>query len=161
MKINLRSALIKLLLKIFSGLFLITLALVGVVAVIMIIVSRHEATTKKILSQEISKLPVPPSCSENNRQYQNGDIDAISTWIVEYNCNTVAGSADNYIINNLIRNGYKQNDPNNTDTLYQVEYRNQEFQVRYNLGNRNLTASSDSSVSTPIDLITLQLSRAY
>jgi len=155
MKINFARA-IKSVVKILAGLILlITLILLA----ISIVSGRHEAATKKLLSQEITQLPIPAHCSEGDRRYQNGDVDAVSTWTVSYECGTTLEAASNYITSTLTTRGYKKNDPNHLDSLYQIDYSNQEFDVSYVLGSRSASDNNNLSGNAPVGLIILQLTR--
>jgi hypothetical protein len=153
----------KLLLKIFAGLIgSITLLLLAV----SIVGGRHEAATKKLLSQEISKLPIPAGCTENSRQYQNGGLDTVSSWNIDYSCHATGAQAYNSITTALKSLGYTstQDYSNNGDYIfYSFTYTSSSYQVEYSLNDFNgpsyPAAQKSELQAAPVNSINLQITR--
>lgn len=140
------------------------LALVLLVALLFAIGSKHENDTKKSLANELINLPPPPGCSESGRQYQRGGIDTVSTWIVDYSCNTTVKEAYDFIITNLSERGYQSNkDYLKNGSSYNFDYSSNSFTADYRFGSDNESVNTphqkDLFEQSPVSQIHLQLIR--
>lgn len=121
----------------------------------------NESQTKQLLSQEIDTIPIPETCKESNRTYQNGGVDTNSAWFVNYSCATTIGVARDYISRNLNSRGFSEKDTANysdfsrsiftTDTYY-VDY----FFTRSLDKNDNQTPYTSDS---PLQLLSVHIYR--
>ena len=69
----------------------------------------HEAATHRSLAHESTLLPVPPTCIESRTTYQAGGLDTVSTWFVDYRCQTTVGQAADYLTAKLTQQGFTAN----------------------------------------------------
>ena len=153
---------IKKILLIVAGVIVIFVA--GIVVLFSITVS-HEHATKLLLSQEITKLPIPASCHETSRQYQSGGVDTDSTWSVNYACNISGGAAYNDITNGLTNMGFvldsNRANSNTAGFATQFTYHNNTYDVFFKfMPLADETAVSPSTLqNTNVDEIQLGISR--
>lgn len=133
--------------------------------------SENEATSKRLLAQQLSKLTVPAGCTEANRQYQEGDADAVSTWLISYDCQTTGDSAYQAILATLKKQAFtvvtdstlpvKQTSNEKQQALaYNFTYTNKQFTVDYSFIPTKFYSDSSSLQASPITGIDLSLSRS-
>jgi hypothetical protein len=91
----------------------------------------NENETKQLLSIEISNLPIPPSCKESKKTYQNRSVDTNSAWFINYSCSTTIGIAENFIRDGLISRGYTAKDTSSYPDFSRNIYTNKSFYIDY------------------------------
>lgn len=129
----------------------------------------HENATKKLLANELTNLPVPPTCSEKSRQYYQAGGDGVSNWLVNYSCQTIGQKAYDYIISHLSARGYSEKmdfskgSPNAFNVFYSFTYSSSQFTTDYQFGDINgptyPIAQKALLESAPVSSIQLQLTR--
>jgi len=140
---------------------------VSIVLIVGLNYTLHEHTTRKVLAQELTRLPIPPGCSEENRQYSGSGGDGVSNWFINYNCQTTGVQAYDFIISHLTQLGYHAGSDyskGNLNIFYSFTYSSGRFTADYNFGGLGNTTTFPASQrelleKSPVTLISLQLTR--
>ena len=156
----------------YLGIFSLTaVRLIGFLAFLVVILiiyfstisAHHDSQTKNLLSQELTKLPTLPGCSEVNRQYSAANLDSRqSTWGINYTCQTTKETAYSVINAALLNQGFTSttsatvsNKPTTGSIPDELLYQNSQFTADYTFlssaaisANVPLSDSPDTAISS-------------
>lgn len=86
----------------------ISVAVLIIIAVGFVVADKiSEVRDKQSLAQEISRLPVPDSCTESKREFHTNGIGRQPIWNVTYTCNTIGKQAHEFITKGLSERKYR------------------------------------------------------
>jgi hypothetical protein len=140
-----------------------------IIVILSIRASTNENESKKLISQEITRLPLPPTCSEKSREYTSGSLDTTSTWHVIYSCDAKSGDAYNTITSGLTAKGYKSTedfsipDSDSVSVFYTFYYASDKYNVEYSFspGGSVFANNPEALKELPLTDISLHVYRVH